>query len=123
MTIVAAGMHLAGDRRSIWEIVRLLDRQCAGDAAFDLPDRLQRVQDPTDVLRRRDLNDPDQTQLAIDIDETWPPGQYLLRLVPAKGSASYVPLIVRDDSRAADIVVISDVTTMGTWPWAQFIRK
>src|SRR4029079_718472 len=28
MTIVAAGMHLAGHRRSIWEIVRLLDRQC-----------------------------------------------------------------------------------------------
>src|SRR5262249_56496871 len=54
-------------------------------------------------------------------DETWPPGQSLLRLVPATGRASYVPLIVRDDSRAADIVVISDVTTMQAYnAWGGF---
>jgi hypothetical protein len=59
--------------------------------------------------------------LAIDIDETWPPGQYLLRLEPATGSASYVPLIVRDDSRATDIVVISDVTTVQAYnAWGGF---
>jgi hypothetical protein len=59
--------------------------------------------------------------LAIDIDETWPPGQYLLRLEPATGSASFVALIVRDDSRAVDIVVVSDVTTVQAYnAWGGF---
>jgi N,N-dimethylformamidase beta subunit-like, C-terminal len=59
--------------------------------------------------------------LALEIDETWPPGQYVLKLVPAAGLASYVPLIVRDDDRHADVVVISDVTTVQAYnAWGGF---
>ncbi len=49
--------------------------------------------------------------LAVTIDEGWPPGQYVFKLMPASGSASYVPFLVRDDRRRSDVLVISDVTT------------
>ena len=49
--------------------------------------------------------------LGMNIDEHWPSGQYLLKLIPASGSASYVPLVIRDDRRHSDVLVISDVTT------------
>ncbi|HKA83636.1 MAG TPA: N,N-dimethylformamidase beta subunit family domain-containing protein [Acidimicrobiales bacterium] len=49
--------------------------------------------------------------LAMTVDEHWPPGQYLIKLMPASGSASYVPLVIRDDQRRSDVLVISDVTT------------
>ncbi len=56
--------------------------------------------------------------LTVTIDESWPPGQYVLKLTPASGSSSFVPFVVRDDSRHADVVVISSVTTAqayNTW--------
>jgi hypothetical protein len=56
--------------------------------------------------------------LPVTIDERWPPGQYVFKLVPASGSASFVPFVVRDDRRRSDVVVISDVTTVqayNTW--------
>jgi hypothetical protein len=49
--------------------------------------------------------------LSMTVDEHWPPGQYVFKLVPASGSASYVPLVIRDDRRRSDVLVISDVTT------------
>jgi hypothetical protein len=50
--------------------------------------------------------------LAIDVDTSWPPGQYLLKLVPSSGSASFVPLVVRDDDHSSAVLVVSDVTTI-----------
>jgi N,N-dimethylformamidase beta subunit-like, C-terminal len=49
--------------------------------------------------------------LAMTVDEHWPPGQYVFKLVPPTGSASYVPLVIRDDRRHSDVLVISDVAT------------
>jgi hypothetical protein len=49
--------------------------------------------------------------LGMAVDEHWPPSPYVLKLIPAAGSASYVPLVIRDDRRHSDVLVISDVTT------------
>jgi len=56
--------------------------------------------------------------LSVAVDDDWPPGQYLFKLVPATGSATFVPFVVRDDSRASDVLIVSDVTTVqayNTW--------
>lgn len=56
--------------------------------------------------------------LSIDVDTSWPQGQYLLKLVPSSGSATFVPLVVRDDDHPSDVLVVSDVTTVqayNTW--------
>ena len=39
--------------------------------------------------------------LEVQTDGTWPPGQYLLKLVSSDGGASFVPLVVRDDESPA----------------------
>lgn len=49
--------------------------------------------------------------LTIDTDETWPPGQYLLRLESDNGGATFVPLVIRDDGSRSDILMQSAVTT------------
>jgi hypothetical protein len=52
------------------------------------------------------------------IDDTWPPGSYLLKLVSSDGGAHYVPLTVRRDECSASLVVISAVTTWQAYnPW------
>ena len=48
--------------------------------------------------------------LAVSTAGDWPPGAYLLKLTN-EGGASWVPLTVRDDGSAADLVVIMGVTT------------
>jgi len=56
--------------------------------------------------------------LTIDVDSRWTPGQYLLKLVPSTGSETFVPLVVRDDDHASDVLIVSDVTTVqayNTW--------
>lgn len=56
--------------------------------------------------------------LTVTVDEGWPPGQYVFKLIPSSGSESYVPFVVRDDHRHSDVLVISDVTTAqayNTW--------
>jgi hypothetical protein len=53
---------------------------------------------------------PWRPSLTIAIDRTWPPGDYLLKLVAATGQR-YVPLTVRDDTSHAALVVQNDVTT------------
>ena len=49
--------------------------------------------------------------LAFDVDDTWPPGADLLKLVADGVAQRYVPLTVRDDESIAAIVVQSSVTT------------
>ena len=39
------------------------------DASFDLADDRQRVQRPADVLRGRDLHDPHEAELDVDVDD------------------------------------------------------
>ena len=49
--------------------------------------------------------------LSVNVDRSWPPGNYLLKLVAANGYAQYVPLTVRDDESRAALVVVNAVTT------------
>jgi hypothetical protein len=57
-----------------------------------------------------------QPSLTLKIDGTWPPGDYLLKLVGegAGGTTApqqYVPLCVRDDTSTAAYVIMNSVTT------------
>lgn len=49
--------------------------------------------------------------LTITADETWPPGQYLLKLVSDDGGQIFVPLVIRDDKSTSDLLMQSAVTT------------
>ena len=56
--------------------------------------------------------------VAIKVTRDWVPGEYLIKLVPATGAASFVPLVVRDDASHAAVLVVSSVTTSqayNTW--------
>jgi len=56
--------------------------------------------------------------LNFTIDNTWPTGSYLLKLVSSTSEAHYVPLTVRRDSTSASLVVVSAVTTWQAYnPW------
>jgi hypothetical protein len=50
--------------------------------------------------------------LSVAIDEAFPGGQYLFKLVPENGSSSFVPYVVREDDRDSAVLVVSDVTTL-----------
>ena len=55
---------------------------------------------------------------SITIDDSWPPGSYLLKLNSSEGGAHYIPLTVRRDDCAASLVVVSAVTTWQAYnPW------
>ena len=49
--------------------------------------------------------------LALRIDRSWPPGDYLLKLVGSGGQQHYVPIAVRDDASSAAYMVLNAVTT------------
>ena len=49
--------------------------------------------------------------LTLNIDDTWPPGCYLLKLVGSGGEQQYIPLTVRDDDSTAAFVIQNSVTT------------
>jgi hypothetical protein len=49
--------------------------------------------------------------VTVKADATWPPGQYLFKLVASSGFESYVPLTIRDDASHAAYLIDSDVTT------------
>jgi hypothetical protein len=49
--------------------------------------------------------------LSFTVDDTWPPGCYLLKLVGNSGEEQYVPLTVRDDNSMAAYVIQNSVTT------------
>src|SRR5205814_2248066 len=54
---------------------------------------------------------PWRPSLRFTIDEQWPPGDYLLKLVGSGGQQRHVPLTVRDDSSRAAYLVQNSVTT------------
>jgi hypothetical protein len=49
--------------------------------------------------------------LSLKIDQTWPPGCYLLKLLGTNGLEQFVPLTVRDDFSIAAFVFQNSVTT------------
>jgi hypothetical protein len=49
--------------------------------------------------------------LRITIDPSWPPGDYLFKLVAADGYDNYIPLTVRDDESTAGLLINNSVTT------------
>ncbi len=49
--------------------------------------------------------------LTLTADATWPPGDYLIKLVADNGFQQYVPLALRDDSSHAPLLVMNAVTT------------
>jgi hypothetical protein len=49
--------------------------------------------------------------MRVDIDDDWPPGAYLLKLISDTGAQQYIPLTVRDDDSHAALVVQHAVTT------------
>lgn len=49
--------------------------------------------------------------MKVTVESDWPPGYYLLRVGSDRGWSQWVPLIVRDDSSRAHVVVQSSVTT------------
>jgi len=49
--------------------------------------------------------------LTLTVDDDWPPGAYLLKLVGATGEQGFIPLCVRDDGSRAAIVIQHSVTT------------
>jgi hypothetical protein len=54
---------------------------------------------------------PWRASLTISIDATWPPGDYLLKLVGDGGQQRYVPLTVVDYASTAPLVIQNAVTT------------
>jgi hypothetical protein len=54
---------------------------------------------------------PWQPSASVAVDATWPPGDYLLKLVGGQGAQAFVPLCVRDDASTAAFVVVNAVTT------------
>jgi len=49
--------------------------------------------------------------ISVTIDSTWPPGDYLFKLVAGDGHMQYVPLTIRDDTSKASLLVVNAVTT------------
>ena len=49
--------------------------------------------------------------LTVPVDDTWPPGAYLLKLVGDFGEQQYIPLCVRDDESTAAFVIQHSVST------------
>ncbi|HVA09091.1 MAG TPA: N,N-dimethylformamidase beta subunit family domain-containing protein [Acidimicrobiales bacterium] len=49
--------------------------------------------------------------LSFTVDQTWPPGCYLLKLLGDGGLQQYVPLTIRDDASVAAYVFQNSVTT------------
>jgi hypothetical protein len=52
-----------------------------------------------------------EPSITLSIDQTWPPGSYLLKLVGTGGQQQYIPLTIRDDASHAAFVIQSSVTT------------
>ena len=51
------------------------------------------------------------TTASVSIGTGWPPGDYLIKIVNTRGSASFVPLTVRDDGSHAALLVQNAVLT------------
>jgi hypothetical protein len=49
--------------------------------------------------------------IQITVDDTWPPGCYLLKLIGSTGARTFVPLCVRDDASQSAILAMNAVTS------------
>jgi hypothetical protein len=49
--------------------------------------------------------------ITLRIGDSWPPGNYLFKLVGSNGQQQYVPFTLRDDSSTAAVVMQNSVTT------------
>jgi len=49
--------------------------------------------------------------LSFTVDDTWPPGCYLLKLLGNGGQQQFIPLTIRDDASTAAYVIQNSVTT------------
>jgi len=49
--------------------------------------------------------------IQFEVDATWPPGAYLLKLVGSDGEQGFVPLCVRDDASDSAILIMQGVTS------------
>ena len=54
---------------------------------------------------------PWNPSLTVQTNASWPPGEYLLKLVGVSGETHHVPITVRDDESTATYVIQSSVTT------------
>jgi len=79
-----------------------------------------RSEDLPGVVQPKAVQDPATTKtwwapwspsITVPTDETWPPGQYLMRLESSDGGATYAPLVIRDDEWHSDLLLQSAVTT------------
>jgi TAT (twin-arginine translocation) pathway signal sequence len=66
---------------------------------------------PTVSLGIGTVSCPWSPTLSFTVDDTWPPGCYLLKLVGSGGEEQFVPLTVRDDTSLAAFVFQNSVTT------------
>lgn len=81
-------------------------------------DGVQQPDCPTDPKTRTVSCSNWSRSIEMKMTKDWVPGEYLIKLVPSTGSASYVPLVVRDDASRAAVLVVSSVTTTqayNTW--------
>ncbi len=63
---------------------------------------------------------------SLDIDATFPPGQYLVRLENTRNQYRFIPFMVRDDHSIATFVYMSSVTTWqayNTWGGFSLYRE
>jgi len=66
---------------------------------------------PTVSLGIGTVSCPWSPTLSFTVDDTWPPGCYLLKLVGDGGQQQFVPLTIRDDASTAAYVLQNSVTT------------
>jgi hypothetical protein len=52
-----------------------------------------------------------QRSMTFRVDDTWVQGSYLLKLVASTGGQSYIPLVIRDDTSTAALVIQHQVFT------------
>lgn len=67
--------------------------------------------DPVVVPRVNMVETHWQPSLSVTVDKTWPPGEYLFKLVASTGAQRYIPLTVRDDASHAAYLIQSSVAT------------
>ena len=76
-------------------------------------------QAPAQVDSRTNMAEaPWSPSLTVTPDRSWPPGNYLFKLVASNGFAQFVPLTIRDDTSRAALLVVNAVTTWQAYnPW------